>query len=81
VTRLSLQPWVVAFARRNKLSEKDIVAAMTDPRLGTLVDQDVQMASARGINKIPSVIVAGQSFAGIIIYDDLARVIDQALAR
>jgi protein-disulfide isomerase len=81
VTRATLQPWIVEFARRNKLSEKEIVAAMTDPRLGTLVDRDAQLAATRSINKIPTVIVAGQSFAEIIIYDDVARVIDQALAR
>jgi protein-disulfide isomerase len=81
VARATLKPWVVEFARRNKLSEQGIVAAMTDPRLGALVDQDVQVATARGITKIPAVYVAGQSFVGTIVYDDIARVIDQALAR
>jgi protein-disulfide isomerase len=81
ITSATLKPWVVEFARRKQLSESGIIAAMTDARLGTLVDQDVQVATARGINKIPAVYVAGQSFVGTIVYDDLARVIDQALAR
>jgi protein-disulfide isomerase len=81
ITAASLKPWVVEFATRNKLSSQGITAALTDQRLGTLVDQDVQAATARGINKIPSVYVYGQSFAGIIVYDDLARLIDQALTR
>lgn len=81
ITPVTLKPWVIEFAGRNKLSEQAIVAAMTDPRLSIMVDQDIQMATARGIKKIPAVYVAGQSFVETIVYDDLARVLDQALAR
>jgi protein-disulfide isomerase len=81
ITAPMLKPWVIEFARRNKLSESGIAAALTDPRLGVLVDQDIQMATARGINKIPAVYVAGQSFVGTIIYDSLAKAIDEALVR
>ena len=81
VTRATLKPWVIEFALRNKLSEQGIVAAMSDQRLATTVDQDVEMATARGIRKIPSVHVAGQSFEETIVYDDVARALDQALAR
>jgi protein-disulfide isomerase len=80
ITRATLKPWVVEFAVRNKLSEQGITAALSDPRLAMLVDQDLQLATARGIKKIPAVFVAGQSFVETIVYDDLARVIDQALA-
>jgi protein-disulfide isomerase len=81
ITPASLKPWVVEFARRNRLSEQGIVSAMSDPRLAAMVDQDIQTAAAKGITKIPAVYVAGQSFVGTIIYDDLARVLDNALAR
>lgn len=77
----TLKPWVIEFAARNKLNEQGIVAALTDPRLATIVDQDIHMATARGIEKIPTVYVAGKTFAETIVYDDLARVIDQTLAR
>jgi protein-disulfide isomerase len=80
ITRATLKPWVVEFAVRNKLGEQGITTALTDPRLATIVDQDIQLATARGIKKIPAVYVAGQSFVETIVYDDLARVIDQALA-
>ena len=76
-----LKPWIVQFAIRNKLSESGITAAMTDPVLLTEVDQDVQLATARGVTKIPTVTVAGKSFVETIIYDDLARVLDQALEK
>lgn len=81
ITRATLKPWLIQFAIRNNLSETGIVVAMTDPRLGAMVDQDIQLAASRGVNKIPAVYVFGQSFVGTIVYDDLAHVIDQALAR
>jgi protein-disulfide isomerase len=81
VTKASLKPWIVEFARRNKLSEQGIVAAMTDPRIGAIVDQDIQLAASRGVTKIPAVFVAGQSFVETIVFDDVARAIDQALTR
>lgn len=79
ITPASLKSWVLQFAIRNQLSETGIIAALTDPRLSLLVDQDVQIAATRGIKKIPTVSVAGHLFAETIVYDDVARVIDQAL--
>jgi protein-disulfide isomerase len=79
MTAEALKHWVVQFAIRNNLSEKGITDAMTDPRLAAIVDQDVQIATIHGIKKIPTVAVAGQTFSETIVYDDVARVIDQAL--
>jgi protein-disulfide isomerase len=81
MTPARLKSWIVQFAIRNKLSEQGITAALADPTLSTQVDQDIQMATARGVTKIPAVYVAGKSFAETIIYDDLARVLDQAVSR
>ena len=81
MTPALLKPWILQFARRHNLSEKGITDALTDPRLATLVDQDIQLATARGVKRIPAVFVAGQEFVETIIYDDLARVLDQALGR
>jgi len=79
ITEASLKPWLIQFADRNKLSEKDIVAAMTDTRLGALVDSDIQAATVRGIKTVPTVIVAGKTFSETIVYDNVAQAIDQAL--
>jgi protein-disulfide isomerase len=79
MTSARLKPWIVQFAIRNKLSEQGITAALTDTTLSTQVDQDIQMATVRGVTKIPAVYVAGKSFVETIIYDDLARVLDQAV--
>lgn len=79
MTTARLKPWIIQFAIRNKLSEQGITAALTDPALSTQVDQDVQIATARGVTRIPAVYVAGKSFVETIVYDDLARVLDQAV--
>jgi len=81
MTSARLKPWILQFAIRNNLSEQGITAALTDPRLSVLVDQDIQIATARGVTKIPAVYVAGKSFEETIVYDDVARVLDQVLAR
>ena len=60
ITEASLKPWLIEFADRNQLSEQGIVAALTDTRLGALVDSDIQAATVRGIKTVPTVIVAGR---------------------
>jgi protein-disulfide isomerase len=81
MTPASLKPWLIQFAIRNNLSEQGIIAAMTDPRLLAIVDHDVQMATVIGIKKIPTLSVAGKTFSETIVYDDVAKAIDQVLAR
>lgn len=81
ITTQRLKPWLVGFANRNHLSEKGIVDCLTDQRLSTLVDQDRQLGEARGVSKAPTVIADGQFFVETIIYDDLARTLDQALSK
>ncbi len=80
ITAGSLKPWIIEFAGRNKLSEQGIVAAMTDIRLGSMIDADVQIATTRGIKKVPTVIVGSKSFSETIVYDDVAKAIDELLA-
>lgn len=79
ITQESLKSWLIQFAGRNKLSEQGIVAAMTDQRLGVVVDSQVQTATARGIKTVPTILIAGKTFSNVIIYDDVARAIDEAL--
>jgi hypothetical protein len=81
ITAATLKPWVREFAVRNNLDPDAMVASLNDQRLAALVDQDIQAATARGVTKIPAVYVAGQSFVETIVYDNLARAIDAALAR
>jgi protein-disulfide isomerase len=81
VTSQNLKPWLTEFASRNHLDPKGIVDALSDQRLGTLVDQDRQAAVARGVTRTPTAYVGGLPFVEDIIYEDLARAIDEALAK
>lgn len=81
ITPASLKPWVMEFATRNHLSEQGIAAALTDPRLAAAIEQDIQLATARGITKIPSVYAGGKTFVETIVYDDLAHTLDDLLSR
>ncbi len=81
ITAHSLKDWLIDFAYRNHLDPKGIVDSLSDKRLGALVDQDQQAAMARGVTQVPTIYVGGISFAQDIIYDDLVRAIDDALAK
>jgi protein-disulfide isomerase len=81
ITSHNLKQWLIDFAYRNHLDPKGIVDSLSDPRLGAVVDQDRQSAVARGVSRAPTVFVGGQSFVETIIYDDLARALDVALAK
>lgn len=80
VTQQNLKQWLAEFAARNRLDQNGIVGALNDQRLGTLVDQDRQAAVARGVTKTPTAYVGGVAFVENIIYEDLARAIDEAMA-
>jgi protein-disulfide isomerase len=81
ITARNLKDWLIDFAYRNHLDPKGIVDSLADKRLGALVDQDQQAAMARGVTQAPTIYVGGISFAQDIIYDDLVRVLDDALGK
>ncbi len=81
LTEDTLKAWVEEFATRNHLDPKGIVAAMSDQRLATLVDEDRQGGEARGVSRTPTAYLGGQAFVENIIYEDIARALDEALAR
>lgn len=77
----NLKQWLTDFAYRNHLDPKAMVASLTDQRLITVVDQDRQAAVARGVNRAPTVFVGGVPFAETVIFEELARAIDDAIAK
>jgi protein-disulfide isomerase len=81
ITPRNLNSWLVLFAARHYLDPKDILDSLTDPKIGALVDQDRQAAVARGVSKTPTAYVGGQAFVETIVYEDLARALDEALAK
>jgi len=81
ITSQNLKEWLVDYAYRNHLDPKGIVASLSDQRLAALIDQDRQAAVARGVSQAPTAFVGGLAFAETIIYEDLARALDDALAK
>lgn len=79
ITFANLNSWLADFARRNRLDPRGIVDAMKEPALNALVDQDRQAAVARGVTNTPTAYVGGLAFKDPIIYEDLARALDEAL--
>jgi protein-disulfide isomerase len=81
ITSRNLRQWLVDFANRSHLDSKGIVDSLSDQRLQTLVDQDRQSAVARGVTRAPTVFIGGLPFVETVIYDDLVRALDEALAK
>ncbi len=81
ITAANLNAWLADFADRNHFDSKDILASLKDSRINALVDQDRQAAVARGVTNTPTVYVGGVAFVDPIIYEDVARALDQALAK
>jgi protein-disulfide isomerase len=81
ISSQNLKKWLIEFAFRNHMDQKDMVDSLTNRRLIALVDQDRQAAVARGVTRAPTVFVGGVAFAETILYDDLARALDEAPAK
>jgi protein-disulfide isomerase len=81
ITAANLKPWLLEFASRNNLDQKGILDSLKDPQLGALVDQDRLVGVARGVSKISTVYVGGVALVEIILYEDLARTLDDALGK
>jgi protein-disulfide isomerase len=81
VTQQNLKSWLTEFAARNGLNRRGILDALDDKRLAAAVDQDLQGGVARGVSRTPTVYVGGQPLVETIVYEDIARAIDAALAK
>ena len=81
ITAQNLNSWLYEFAVRNHMDVKGIIDSLSDPRIAAMVDQDRQAAVARGVSKTPTAYVGGQAFVETIIYEDVARALDEALAK
>ena len=79
ITVRTLKPWLLEFAARYQLDPRGILAALNDPRLSALVDQDLAMGAARAVTRLPTVFVGGQTLVETIPEDDLVQALDTAL--
>jgi len=68
------------FAAGHEVDPAKAVAALGDPRLAALVEEDYQEGVARGIAKTPTVLVNGTPFIETFAFEDIAKAIDAELA-
>jgi protein-disulfide isomerase len=81
ITLRGLNGWLLNFAARNHLDQDGIIASLNDRRFNALVDQDRQAAVARGVERTPTVYVGGVALVETILYEDLARALDEAIGK
>ena len=52
------------------------MASLSDQRLISALEQDIQAGAGRGVKKTPTVFIGNQSFIETILYEDLAQALD-----
>ena len=79
ITAENFDEKLAAFARKQGVDPGKAVAALADPGLAKLVEDDVQEGVARGVAKTPTVFVNGQPFIETFTFEEISKAIDQAL--
>jgi protein-disulfide isomerase len=67
------------FAKDHGVEPTKAIAALDDPKLAKLVEDDYQEGIARGVSKTPTVFVNGEPFVEHFEVDEIAKAIQSAL--
>ena len=70
---------VAAFAKANGADPDKAVAALNDPKLQAVVEEDYQEGVARGIAKTPTVFVNGEAFVETFPLEEISKSIEAAV--
>jgi protein-disulfide isomerase len=70
---------LASWARANGADPEKAIAALTDPALAKLVEDDYQEGIARGVARTPTVFVNGEAFIETFTLDEISKGIDAAL--
>jgi protein-disulfide isomerase len=81
VTAATLETWIRIFTRFHNLNGDEAVAALRDPALAAAVDCDIGSGVDDGVRKTPTVMLGPIAFIEKFHFEDLAAMIDAALAR
>jgi len=71
---------VRSFAKAHGADPEKALAALADPKLGALVEEDYQEGIARGVGRTPTVFVNGEAFIETFTLEEISRSIEAALA-
>jgi protein-disulfide isomerase len=69
------------FVARHSLDPGQAVAALTESRYTEPVERDYAEGVARGVSRTPTVFVNGKPFVETFSFDEIAKAIDDALAK
>jgi protein-disulfide isomerase len=69
------------FAARHSVDPGKAVAALTDSHYTEPVERDYAEGVARGVSRTPTVFVNGTPFVERFSFDEIAKAIDDALAK
>lgn len=81
ITAGNFDECLAQFAKDHGADAQKAVAALTDARLAALVEKDYQEGVARGVAHTPTVLVNGRPFIETFAVEEVARAIDDELAR
>lgn len=81
ITAENFDQRLAQFAKDHGTDPEKAAAALNDARLAALVEKDYQEGVARGIAHTPTVLVNGRPFIETFPVEDVARAIDEELAR
>jgi len=71
---------LTSFATSHGIDPAKALGALSDARLGDLVEKDYQEGVARGVAHTPTVLVNGRPFIETFAVEDVAKAIDSELA-
>jgi protein-disulfide isomerase len=80
ITAANFNERLSQFAKDHGADPTKAVAALGDPGLASLVEEDYQEGVARGIAKTPTVLVNGRPFIETFTFEDVAKAIEAELA-
>jgi protein-disulfide isomerase len=70
---------LVEFARIHSIDAQKTMAALDDPRLRRLVENDLQEGIARGVTRTPTVFIDGKPFVETFSIEEISLAVDRAL--
>jgi protein-disulfide isomerase len=80
ITAENFEAKLLEFAKANGADPEKAVAALKDPAIAKVVEEEFQEGVARGVARTPTVFVNGEPFIETFTFEDLSKSIDAALA-
>jgi protein-disulfide isomerase len=80
ITAANFQEKLREFAKANGADPDRAVAALNDPALAKVIEEEFREGVARGVARTPTVFVNGEPFIETFTFEEISKSIDAALA-